>query len=201
MSKKNDDIKLKLTIIGDWNVGKTSLLYRFTDDVFYEVTKLSMGEQYNNKSIFIGGKSIGLQIKDTSGMEKFRSLNNSFYSFLDGILIVYDISNQETFENAKLWVNEAKKLAPKDCVLIIVGSKLDLENKVVDSNIVKSYTDSLNIKFFETSSKNSINVEETFITLIEDILFKKNLFQSVDNCKKENQGEELEKKKKVCSIN
>ncbi|KAM9981407.1 hypothetical protein ACTFIY_003712 [Dictyostelium cf. discoideum] len=136
---KKDNIKLKLTIIGDWNVGKSSLLYRFVNDVFYEQTKLSMGDHFIYKTVLVHGESIDLQITDTSGMEKFRSLNNSFY--------------------------------------------------IVDSNIVKSYADNLNFKFFETSSKNSINVEETFITLVEEILIKKNYqFNNIT-------------KKKGCSIN
>ncbi|KAM9964882.1 hypothetical protein ACTFIW_004674 [Dictyostelium discoideum] len=194
-----DNIKLKLTIIGDWNVGKSSLLYRFVNDVFYEQTKLSMGEHFIYKTILIRGESIDLQITDTSGMEKFRSLNNSFYSNLDGILIVYDISDQETFENTKLWLNEANKLAPKDCIKIIVASKFDLENKVVDSNIVKSYADNLNLKFFQTSSKNLINVEETFITLVEDILLKKNY--QFNNIANNNNKDEDFYKKKGCSIN
>ena len=103
-------INLKILILGDCAVGKTSLLLRYTDDNFSESHISTIGVEYKIKSINVNGKTIKLQIWDTSGQERFRSITKNFFRNADGVLFVYDITNKETFSNIKMWLQDAQNV-------------------------------------------------------------------------------------------
>ncbi|KAM9999362.1 hypothetical protein ACTFIZ_002898 [Dictyostelium cf. discoideum] len=171
---KKDNNKIKLLINGNLDVGKSSLIHRFVGDEFYEKTIKSNIQQFFNKSIFIRGEAIDLQITDVLIEEEWIFLDVNHYYIFDGILFVYDVTDCKTFGSVVDWVKLANHFGPENCLKYIVASKIDLEHKIEDLNIVKSYANKMDFKFFETSSKYSINVEETFVSLAEDILIKKN---------------------------
>ncbi|KAE8726037.1 GTP-binding protein YPTM1 [Hibiscus syriacus] len=107
---------------------------------------------------------------DTAGQERFRTITSSYYRGAHGIIIVYDVTEMESFNNVKQWLNEIDRYANDSVCKLLVGNKCDLvENKVVDTQTVKAFADELGIPFLETSAKDSINVEQAFLTMAGEI--------------------------------
>jgi len=118
----------------------------------------------------LDGKTIKLQIWDTAGQERFRTITSSYYRGAHGIIVVYDVTDQESFNNVKQWMNEIDRYANEKVNKMLVGNKCDLTSKkVVDYNAAKEFADQLGIPFLETSAKNSTNVEQAFITMAAEI--------------------------------
>ncbi|XP_032875738.1 ras-related protein Rab-12 isoform X2 [Amblyraja radiata] len=121
------DYKLQVIIIGSRGVGKTSLMERFTDDTFSEACKSTVGVDFKIKTIELRGKKIRLQIWDTAGQERFNSITSAYYRSAKGIVLVYDITKKETFEDVPKWMKMIDKYASEDAELLLVGNKLDCE--------------------------------------------------------------------------
>ncbi|XP_042575141.1 ras-related protein Rab-12-like [Cyprinus carpio] len=122
------DDKLQVIIIGSRGVGKTSLMERFTDDTFCEACKSTVGVDFKIKTVELRGKKIRLQIWDTAGQERFNSITSAYYRGAKGIVLVYDITKQETFEDLPKWMKMIDKYASEDAELLLVGNKLDCES-------------------------------------------------------------------------
>jgi len=160
----------KLLLIGDSGVGKSCLLLRFADDTYTESYISTIGVDFKIRTIELQGKTVKLQIWDTAGQERFRTITSSYYRGAHGIIIVYDITDQLTFNNVKQWLQEIDRYACDNVNKLLVGNKSDLATKrVVDTNAAKEYADSLGIPFLETSAKNSSNVEAAFVKMAEEI--------------------------------
>ena len=163
-------ILLKIVFVGDCNVGKSNLLQRFTDDTFSESKILSIGVDFKIRTIEWEGKSIRLQIWDTRGQERFKTITSSVVQNTQGILFVYDVTRRATFSNLNNWVSQLDRGHRQNFGKILVGNKCDLvEQREVDYKTGKAYADSLGIPFFETSAKYSIHVEEAFFKLVTEI--------------------------------
>merc|ERR1719269_381806 len=157
-------------MIGDSMVGKTSLLLRFADDKFQENVLPTIGIDFKIKTVQILDKTIKLQIWDTAGQERFRTITSSYYRGAHGIIVVYDVTDKESFNNVKHWVQEIEKYAADGVNKLLVGNKCDLSSKkVVSYDEAKELADSLGIQFMETSAKNAHNVEQAFQTMAKDI--------------------------------
>merc|ERR1712007_309513 len=116
------------------------------------------------------GKTIKLQLWDTAGQERFRTITSSYYRGAHGIIVVYDVTDQESFNNVKQWLNEIDRYANESVNKLLVGNKSDLtEKKVVDYQTAKAFADELGIPFLETSAKNATNVEQAFMTMAAQI--------------------------------
>ena len=156
----------KYLILGDPGVGKTSLLIRFVDD------SGSLPEiivDYKTKDLVLEGKKVKLQIWDTAGQERFKRVVSSYYRFVTGILLVYDITNLESFQNLDSWLTQIEKYAQAGALKILIGSKNDLEkDRKVTFEQGKEFADKNGMKFFETSAKESTNVKESFLTITEE---------------------------------
>jgi Ras-related protein Rab-1A len=164
------DFLFKLLLIGDSGVGKSCLLLRFADDTYTESYISTIGVDFKIRTIEIDGKKIKLQIWDTAGQERFRTITSSYYRGAHGIIIVYDVTDMESFNNVKMWLSEIEKYATDNVNKLLVGNKCDLVvKKVVDFNTAKDFADSLGIQFLEASAKNSTNVEQAFLTMARDI--------------------------------
>jgi Ras-related protein Rab-1A len=164
------DFLFKLLLIGDSGVGKSCLLLRFADDTYTESYISTIGVDFKIRTIDLNGKTIKLQIWDTAGQERFRTITSSYYRGAHGIIVVYDITDQVSFNNVKQWLQEIDRYACENVNKLLVGNKCDLTNKrVVDQATAKEYADSLGIPFLETSAKNSTNVEQAFITMATEI--------------------------------
>jgi Ras-related protein Rab-1A len=122
------------------------------------------------RTLELDGKTVKLQIWDTAGQERFRTITSSYYRGAHGIIVVYDVTDQESFNNVKQWMNEIDRYANEKVNKMLVGNKCDLTSKkVVQMEDAKSYAETLGIPFLETSAKDSTNVEQAFITMAAEI--------------------------------
>ncbi len=161
----------KILLIGNSNVGKSSLFLRFVDEIWKENFVPTIGVDFKIKSIKIDNKIIKLQIWDTAGQERFRSILSSYYKGANGILLLYDITNVNSFKNLSNWLIDIEKNSSKDVKKILIGNKCDLnELRKIPINKGKEFADTYNMKFIETSAKNNVNINECFNILGKELL-------------------------------
>ncbi|KAJ2627407.1 ras GTPase [Coemansia sp. RSA 1290] len=164
------DYLFKLLLIGDSGVGKSCLLLRFADDTYTESYISTIGVDFKIRTIELDGKVVKLQIWDTAGQERFRTITSSYYRGAHGIIVVYDVTDSETFSNVKQWLQEIDRYASEGVNKLLVGNKSDLEDKrAVDFTEAQEFAKDLNISFLETSAKDSTNVENAFLTMAKQI--------------------------------
>ena len=180
----DDDQKIKLSLkillIGDSQVGKTSLLLKYTEHVFPEEHIATIGVEYKDKFIVKDNYNIRLQIWDTAGQERFHSITKNIYRNANGVLFVYDITNQESFNNIKNWIKDLQNVG-NDIKGVIIGNKLDLEQKRdVSKEDLEQIGKKNQMPFLETSAKQNINVNEGFDLLVNELLKGKNENQIVE---------------------
>lgn len=170
---KTYDYLFKLLLIGDSGVGKTCVLFRFSEDAFNATFISTIGIDFKIRTIELDGKKIKLQIWDTAGQERFRTITTAYYRGAMGIMLVYDITNEKSFDNIRNWIRNIEEHASRDVEKMILGNKCDMNDK---RQVSKEKGEQLaiehGIKFMETSAKASINVEEAFFTLARDIKTK-----------------------------
>ncbi|XP_008806672.1 ras-related protein RIC1-like isoform X3 [Phoenix dactylifera] len=148
------DYLFKLLLIGDSGVGKSCLLLRFADDSYLES--------------YIS--TIGVDFWDTAGQERFRTITSSYYRGAHGIIVVYDVTDQESFNNVKQWLNEIDRYASDNVNKLLVGNKCDLDaDRVVSYETGKAFADEIGIPLLETSAKDATNVEKAFMTMTAEI--------------------------------
>ncbi len=165
------DFLFKLLLIGDSGVGKSCLLLRFADDTYTESYISTIGVDFKIRTIEIDGSTIKLQIWDTAGQERFKTITAAYYRGAHGIIVVYDVTDAETFNNVRIWLEEINRYASEDVCKLLVGNKCDLESrKAVEQATAKTFAEGLNIPFIETSAKDAIRVEDSFITLSKILL-------------------------------
>jgi len=177
MSSGSDyDYLFKLLLIGDSGVGKSCLLFRFADHAYTESYISTIGVDFKIRTVELDGKTIKLQIWDTAGQERFRTITSSYYRGAHGIIVVYDCTDLDSFNNVKQWLNEIDRYASENVQKLLVGNKVDLvSKKVVDYDTAKDFADKLHIPFLETSAKAATNVEKAFLTMAAEI--KNNMAQ------------------------
>jgi len=183
-----------LLLIGDSGVGKSCLLLRFADDTYTESYISTIGVDFKIRTIDLDAKTIKLQIVrqalvpavilsssssppplfcfqwDTAGQERFRTITSSYYRGAHGIIVVYDTTDLESFNNVKQWLHEIDRYASENVNKLLVGNKSDLTSKrAVSFDQAKEFADSLGIEFIETSAKNSTNVEKAFMMMASQI--------------------------------
>eukprot|EP01080_Neovahlkampfia_damariscottae_P007819 gene7819-12292_t len=164
------DFLIKLLLIGDSGVGKSCLLLRFSDDTFTTSFITTIGIDFKIRTIELDGKRIKLQIWDTAGQERFRTITTAYYRGAMGILLTYDVTDEQSFQNIRNWMNNIEEHAAENVNKILLGNKCDLqEKKVVDTGRGQALADEYNILFLETSAKNNTNVEEAFFSIARDI--------------------------------
>ena len=169
-SEQEPQIVFKLLLLGDSSVGKTSILLKYISNKFDESSISTMGVDYKDKIIDYNKFKIRLQIWDTSGEEKFRSITKNFYRNADGLLVVFDLTKKESFHNVGSWINEAEENNDK-LKIILIGNKLDLKDgRIVTIDVAKKFAEKNNLKYIETSAKDGTNINESFQTII-DLLF------------------------------
>ena len=167
-----DETHLKILLLGDSAVGKTSLLLRFTKNTFLDSHVTTMGIDCFEKKIKINEKNVVIHLTDTSGQERFRSLSKNFYKNADGIIFVFDLTNHESFVNINDWLNEIKSYND-NFLYVIAGNKADLQNTIqINEQDIQENDIFKNIKYFQTSAKENTNVDKTFIELTDLILQK-----------------------------
>jgi len=187
------DYLLKLLLIGDSGVGKSSLLMRFSENSFSDTFISTIGVDFKIRVFDVDGKRVKLQVWDTAGQERFRTITSSYYRGAHGMIIVYYISNQTTFYNVKGWLQEIERYSVAssgsnnsnregEVIKMIVGNKKDLEaNRAVPYHVGKELADELGLPFQETSAKISSednNVNKVFDTMLHLLIQQQNSLAS-----------------------
>ena len=189
---------IKLLLIGDSCVGKTSLLLRFCDNFFPESHMATIGVEFKEKIITINDKNYKIHLWDTAGQERYSSLTKNFYKHAQGIIFVYDVNNIESFQNLKNWIKNPD-YEKRNVKIIIVGNKIDLK-KEISTDDLKRLANRYSCKYFEVSAKNNINVNSIFESITEEIINdNKEYDEDIDSITLSNvQFYEKEKKKQCC---
>ena len=212
MSDENDDnenlpeIRIKILIIGDTDVGKTAILLKYVDNKFPEQHICTIGVEYKDKIIYRTDYKIKLQIWDTAGQERFHSITKNIYRGTNGVFFVYDIINRDTFNNIKKWIKDTQEI-DKTITGVIIGNKIDLnDNRKIEKDELEELSKKYNIPCIETSAKNGTNIKEAFDLLINELLKDKSLEEMIKIFGKHDSEDvslitektETQKKKKKC---
>ena len=169
----NFDYSFKYIIIGDAYVGKSNLLLRYAHGQFKDDYQLTIGVEFAAKNVKIRGKTYRIQIWDTAGQESFRSITRGYCKSSVCALVVYDISNKESFNNISAWIEDCKNQSPKTIYFVLVGNKSDLnDRRQVNTEEGQELADKFGIQFYETSAKTGDNVNEIFYNSADEIAKK-----------------------------
>ncbi|XP_065055067.1 ras-related protein Rab-35-like [Rhopilema esculentum] len=196
------DHLFKLLIIGDSGVGKSSILLRFADNMFSGSYITTIGVDFKIRTINVDGEKIKLQIWDTAGQERFRTITSTYYRGTHGVIVVYDVTNADSFVNVKRWMHEIEQ----NCDLVnkvLVGNKDDCpELKVVEKGHAEKFAELMGVQLYETSAKENQNIEEVFNYITKLVLDSKKAQQQKADQDKSHGGIKLDKttkkKKKGC---
>uniref|UniRef100_A0A914H1Q9 Palmitoyltransferase n=1 Tax=Globodera rostochiensis TaxID=31243 RepID=A0A914H1Q9_GLORO len=157
----------KIVVVGDHNCGKSCILLRFSENSFRSDHVSTLGVDFKLKTIKIGRDKIRLELWDTAGMERYRTIYNSYYHSAHGVMCVYDLTNEKSFENLEnYWLRQVKEHAPQNAVLLMVGNKADLESeRKVDFDRAENLAKKIGVSIYEVSAKTGINCDEAFVEL------------------------------------
>jgi len=165
------DHLLKLLVLGESNVGKSSLVLRYVESSFSDMYISTIGVDFKFKQFKTSdGKTVKIQIWDTAGQERFRTITQSYYRRANGVLVIFDLTDKKTFERIHEWMEEVKSYTTPKVSVVLVGNKCDKEDRVIDINEAKELAKSLGIEYVETSAKTGRGVDEAFMTLVNKIL-------------------------------
>jgi len=187
----NTSIVLKILLLGNGSVGKTSLINRYLKNVYNPVYLTTIGIDQSIKYLSINNKHIKLSIWDTAGQEQFRTIAKSFYNKTDAVIVCFDLTEKESLNSIGYWIDQlCNRIELNQIGLVLVGTKLDLTNLENDDGIseeVEKYVKKYNIKYFKTSSLSGKNVKEVFNYLVKITLNIKK-FKEFENDKKDEDG-------------
>ena len=171
---KQFDYTFKIVMIGDSGVGKSCILLRFADDKFNENFYATIGVDFRFKNVMVDDKSVKLQIWDTAGQERFKTITSAYYRGADGIIIVYDITDRNSFAHIKDWLDDVNKYTDDNPLKIIVGNKIDLiKDKQISNNDMKTMTAQTGIEIIECSAKDSIKINDLMEIMTKKLIEKK----------------------------
>ena len=175
LSKQYDDL-FKLVIIGDSGVGKSCLLLRFADDTFTENFYSTIGVDFRFKCLEIGDRKCKLQIWDTAGQERFKTVTSAYYRGADGIIIVFDQTDRDSYNNVHNWIEDISRYSTDDPVKIIFANKDDIsqEKKSVDNEDIIELEKRTGFEIIKTSAKTGEKVTYAFEKLTQKLLLERN---------------------------
>ena len=202
MNIKSDfDFLIKMALLGDSSVGKSNMVLRFTEDVFSLNMSSTIGYDYKSRNIVISKKTAKLQIWDTAGQERYMSLCKSIYQKVDGVMLVYDITQLETFQNIKKWIDVIKGFND-NLPMMLVGNKIDKEEeRIISVEDGKNLANEYGMQFIETSALSGNNIEKAFVDFGKEILeYLKNKMNLTSNAFSiaSNRKNKDKNKKKCC---
>ena len=166
--------KFKVCLIGEIAVGKTSIIERYITGRFSSDYNCTCGTEFRLKTVSKEGLgSAEISIWDTAGGEKYRSITKNYFRDAQAIVVVFDLTNRMSFNSLETWINEVKDTVGKESEIVVVGNKSDLNDKrKVSDKEIEEFIIRMNVKYFEASAKNGINIDEVFQYLTEAVLGK-----------------------------
>ena len=197
---EKEEIGIKVTLIGESSVGKTSIINRYTKESFSQELDSTLGANYSQKKITRHGKKIRLDLWDTAGQEKYRAIGIHFYKESYIVCLVYDITNNDSFEKIKsIWYPDLKEYGEKLKIVALVGNKLDkyLEEEVKEDD-ARKFADEIKAIYKRTSAMEGTNIEDLFNTLADKYLTEISGMIIEDDKIKIKKGDTKEKKKGCC---
>ena len=182
------EYNLKLLSLGETGVGKTSIISMYAENSFFANQEATIGIDFKTKNLKYKNKQFKILIWDTAGQERFRKITNQYYNNADGIFLVYDITQNNTFEQISYWINEINNKIDKNKIgIILIGNKIDInEKRQVSIEQAQKIAECFNIPYIETSASKGENIEECFNLLIEEILKKKGINETINELNNEN---------------
>ena len=166
----NKTCQFKLVLLGESSVGKSSLVLRFVKGQFHEFQESTIGAAFLTQTVQIDDTTVKFEIWDTAGQERYHSLAPMYYRGAQAAIVVYDISNKETFQKAQTWIKELQRQASPNIVIALAGNKLDLaNNRAVPYEEAKAYADECGLLFMETSAKTAANVMDIFTSIAKKL--------------------------------
>jgi small GTP-binding protein len=162
--------QFKLVLLGESSVGKSSLVLRFVKGQFHEFQESTIGAAFLTQTVQIDDTTVKFEIWDTAGQERYHSLAPMYYRGAQAAIVVYDITNKETFHKAQTWIKELQRQASPNIVIALAGNKLDLASKrAVSYEDAKAYADECSLLFMETSAKTAANVMDIFTSIAKKL--------------------------------
>ncbi|KAI9483114.1 MAG: ras family-domain-containing protein [Benjaminiella poitrasii] len=158
---------IKLVILGESSVGKSSIVARYASDSFENNTDPTIGAAFLTKNCSTGTQNIKLEIWDTAGQERFHALAPMYYRNASAAIVVFDVTKYRTYERAKLWIAELKSQASSNIIITLVGNKIDLQERLrqVEKEEAGLYATESDIMYFETSAKSSTSIDDVFVEI------------------------------------
>ena len=202
----NYDKTCQILLIGDSSVGKTSLIQRYANGIFKEEYLATVGLDYYTKQEMINDITVLVKLWDTAGQERFKALTPNYFRNAEGVVLAYDVTNSDSFDNLKFWINSIKSnLGEKNIFIpiIIIGNKIDMEGmRDITKEDASKFAKENNYKYFETSAKTGQGVDEAIRDLVNQILENSDKNDAAKGERKsvkieENKGN-MEKKKGCC---
>ncbi|XP_071815122.1 ras-related protein Rab-22A-like [Apostichopus japonicus] len=162
--------EVKVCLLGDSGVGKSSIVQRFVANTYHDSIAPTIGASFMGKTLQVGDMTCKFQIWDTAGQEKYRGLAPMYYRNAGAAIIVYDITNQQSFELVRVWVRELQRHGPEKICIAIFGNKMDLEElREVQTEEGSNYAKEIGAIFGETSAKTADNIEDLFIDISKNL--------------------------------
>ena len=190
----------KIILVGDASVGKTNLLTQYVDEKFTENNISTVGIEFKNKIIELkNGRKIRLQIWDTSGQEKFMSLTKNYFRGCNLALFVFDVTNKASFDDIQMWLDSFKDVNGEKSKRVLIGNKIDLENRVVEKEEAENFAKENDLQYFEISVKENIDnqINDMFVKIFESMTFS-DAFSEKENLSEKLIKRRIVHKKKGC---
>jgi len=173
MSQNEGNEKIIILALGNSSVGKTSFIQRYTKNTFQISNLTTNGHEMQRKIMKINDKTYKVDFHDTQGQERYRALSYNFIKNADGIILMYDITSQTSFDSISEWMDNIRKHKDEGFPIVLVGNKYDLEeDRVISKEEGEELAKKYGLPFYETSNKDNINIEESCLDLINKVIIE-----------------------------